>query len=589
MPAKMYPECVNINEIDSEYKIYNSLKNNLDESYHVFHSLDIWGLDLNNNQYRGEADFVIFHRQKGFLVIEAKNGANISFKGDRWYYSSGELMSHGGPFKQAEANCRKLRKCISEKIPGISSKCKYLSAVWFHGMKKSDIDKIDFPPSVNLSILLSKDDLENPKKIIDNIFDINIEIGYNRIVKTELSKEDEDKIINKVLYPEFCAAELKGLDKAKYIFDKLLDEQERVLYYIEEQKTALINGAAGTGKTFIALKKAKIDADRGEKVLFLCYNTMLHNHLKENYSYKNIDYYTLDGLAKRYDCMREENVLKGDYKKLKVVLENLISEFPYKHIIIDEGQDFFFSEGAIIVSTLYEIIKLLDGTFYMFYDKNQLVQYSLSIDDKQDQYSKLIQYIKDPDCKLTLYKNCRNTRNIATTSYKIFGNDIKLNLLNDYNSELNPQIFINTDKSICLYKIDEIIDDYKKFSDDIVILTCASESGKNESILSPYIKNGKYKGCLFTTSRKFKGCEADIVILVDVKKKHFLDSKVKLVYYTGTSRARYGLTLICSLEEYECRDIVCALDASPLYKFKRPGTAVLASRLNSKLLLNDSN
>lgn len=43
----------------------------------------------------------------------------------------------------------------------------------------------------------------------------------------------------------------------------------------------------------------------------------------------------------------------------------------------------------------------------MFYDRLQLVQ-----------SSHIPKYISEADCKLTLYRNCRNTENIAITSLK---------------------------------------------------------------------------------------------------------------------------------------------------------------------------
>ena len=43
--------------------------------------------------------------------------------------------------------------------------------------------------------------------------------------------------------------------------------------------------------------------------------------------------------------------------------------------------------------------------FYIFYDKYQLIQ-----------GAEIPEYIRETDCKLTLYTNCRNTENIAQTA-----------------------------------------------------------------------------------------------------------------------------------------------------------------------------
>ncbi len=51
--------------------------------------------------------------------------------------------------------------------------------------------------------------------------------------------------------------------------------------------------------------------------------------------------------------------------------------------------------------------------------------------------------------------------------------------------------------------------------------------------------NGKYKGVKYTTCRKFKGLEADAVILIDVDESIF-EEEHKLLYYVGTSCVGYS-------------------------------------------------
>ena len=103
-------------------------------------------------------------------------------------------------------------------------------------------------------------------------------------------------------------------------------------------------------------------------------------------------------------------------------------------------------------------------------------------------------------------------------------------------------------------KIDTIInelsaDGYK----DIVILTCKTEA---TSILSDVARDGKYKRKYkFTTCRKFKGLEADVVILIDVDSDTFEPENV-LRFYVGTSRARIKLEITAVLSDEECKKIL---------------------------------
>ena len=48
----------------------------------------------------------------------------------------------------------------------------------------------------------------------------------------------------------------------------------------------------------------------------------------------------------------------------------------------------------------------------------------------------------------------------------------------------------------------------------------------------------------FTTARKFKGLEADVVILVDVDESAFSNEENKRLFYVGASRAKHNLDII---------------------------------------------
>ena len=63
---------------------------------------------------------------------------------------------------------------------------------------------------------------------------------------------------------------------------------------------------------------------------------------------------------------------------------------------------------------------------------------------------------------------------------------------------------------------------------------------------------------MFTTCRKFKGLEADAVILLDVDKTTFEPENV-LVFYVGTSRARIKLEITAILSDNDCKDILTSI------------------------------
>ena len=366
-----------------------------------------------------------------------------------------------------------------------------------------------------------------------------------------------------------------AVDGAHMIFHKLLKEQSAVLNFLDEQRTAVINGAAGTGKTLVAVEKAKRHARRGEKVLFLCFNSQLKDYLSENFADENIEYSTIAGFACRL-C----HTPKPDYDALERLLMTMWENksFPYRHVIVDEGQDFGSDDIAEVLETMKSIIEETteDGSFYVFYDKLQLIQ-----------ARKLPPFLADADCKLTLYRNCRNTENIAKTSLGPIS-DRAPKLIENCLVGAPAKLHYCSNADSVLAEVDGAIDGL--FSDevrDIVILTCKTE---NDSILTPHLVNGGYpagkKSIRFTTCRKFKGLEAAAVILVDVDKTTFTgnDGQNVLLYYVGTSRARLRLDVIAQLDDSDCLAVLEALGKAG--KAKRPRRD-LARALNAVAQIAD--
>lgn len=87
---------------------------------------------------------------------------------------------------------------------------------------------------------------------------------------------------------------------------------------------------------------------------------------------------------------------------------------------------------------------------------------------------------------------------------------------------------------------------------DIVIL---SPKTAETSVLSEYLVNEKYMNYNFSTCRKFKGLEADAILFVDIDKDTFSERN-KMLFYVGTSRARFALNLYYVMSEDECEFVL---------------------------------
>lgn len=592
--AIMYPEKCDINEIDREYQIFEALKL-LDDNYRVFHSFNSVYINKKRHIEEHEIDFVIFHPEKGILVIEAKNGRNISYdpKTDIWQYASKNLIHGGkGPFEQVRKNERFLRNLLNSEFSG-NLQCKFVYAVWFHAMEQKQINMLPILKSEK-ELILPQEALGNPQEYIERMF------SYDDFRQTNLNPNTV-RVIENMLAAEFEveAGAYSGMNYNKYIFKRLSQEQARVLDFLDEQKFAAINGAAGTGKTFVALEKAKKCANQGENVLFLCFTRELRDRLaNENKNYPLIDIKTIDKLA--FDLGATKINQKGKVIADMQALINKIQtdEFAsrYKNIIIDEAQDFgqarmdydVISDDLVeeknVINALHDVTLAQDGTFYLFYDKNQQI---LS--------EKLPQYIQDAECKITLHKNCRNTKQIAITSGKVL-KDFKVNVYEHYVDDKYPELYIEKDFNKRIQILDKIIADFKaNVSKDIVILSCKS---MHKTELAPYLKEFiipkspkndyekkvfRYKNeTPFYTCGAFKGAEADAVILVDIEKTHITDEAKKLNFYTGASRARFALAYICDFSEDDCKDVLKSISKKPIDEYL-PLQVSFADEMQSEL------
>ncbi len=210
---------------------------------------------------------------------------------------------------------------------------------------------------------------------------------------------------------------------------------------------------------------------------------------------------------------------------------------------------------------MLDITKAAGGYFYVFYDKNQLVH-------KWDQST--INWLKKLDCQLVLSKNCRNTFEIASTAYSPVAID---------NVILAQQISgdtpcLNNYPSIerAIEGIAETIRFYtteKGFKrSQITILTLKT---LQKSILAGRESVGGYRltneldgeGILFTTARKYKGLESDVVIMIDFDEDSFKDDNAKNVFYVASSRTKHCLTIIASLDAAAMAKIITDLGGIP--------------------------
>jgi DNA helicase IV len=156
------------------------------------------------------------------------------------------------------------------------------------------------------------------------------------------------------------------------------------------------------------------------------------------------------------------------------------------------------------------------------------------------------------DCRLVLYKNCRNTAEISESLRCIGKIETKGYVNDNHGNKPLVQFFAKEKKK-------EIIESIESFVNtsigegislaDIVILTVNTLKHSIltdvKSISKIPISNKQELGKVwFTTVRRFKGLEAKAVLVVDAKTSEMPKELTRRLMYVGCSRATSKLKVI---------------------------------------------
>jgi superfamily I DNA/RNA helicase len=320
--------------------------------------------------------------------------------------------------------------------------------------------------------------------------------------------------------------------------------QNNYIDFISSYPQAFIVGGAGTGKTWIGVKKANILEIEGKKVLFVCYNKKLIDFIKKTTNNSNIDFYTFDGLA--YDILGESKywTLKQRDNSLSGIFDNINFEMVKKYdaIIVDEAQD-FAEEWAITLRSLLKDES--NSVLYVFYDKEQ------NIFNKDFKNGFLIDsppfYLKE---------NIRNTANIYKWAVEQtgYGSLSFANTIEGASPEISRIKTKNNVKRHLNSLLNRLIKHEYVSNQSVTIL---SNRKKENSALCGVDELGSFiitekdrwetveNEIAFSTLQSFKGLESDVIIYLDHSRKGAIDDEIRRrQQYIAYTRARFYLYVI---------------------------------------------
>lgn len=544
-------------ENEPERKVAEALCMQLPRQVLVFHSYpwmrperDLRRPSKKEVLREGEADFVIVHPRFGVLVVEVKGGKMFYRPETGEWDREGATHRVKDPFEQASNNMHALEVLMMDRsfrnyrqLPFARARCVIFPHSDYSGT---------MPPGADPKILFGAKDLATISDKIENLFRCQPYVPNEALSETVLNGITQALTSTFKLVPALWCE----IEEQERLIHRFTADQIRILDVLRGYPRAAIQGVAGSGKTMLAMAKARGFAEEGKRVLFVCFNEMLATWLESQLppAYKELltirNYHKLCRERVREAGLKWPNVTDVEEffkKEAPVLLEQAIDLQPdrgFDAVVVDEGQDF--------QRAWWDTIELInkrptEGDLYVFYDPDQQI------------FNQALEAMPDLGPPFELPVNCRNTGKIAAHCGNILGKEIRVNA--GAPSGKSPVfIFAATaieQREAVEKQVTEWISNQARLrSDQIAVITRGRvEKSSMSGVLSvankPVVgsiedwKNGK--GILVTSLYRFKGLEADALILVDVetpdpnappfgfRPEHF---------YVGCSRAKHLLTVV---------------------------------------------
>jgi UvrD-like helicase C-terminal domain/Nuclease-related domain/AAA domain len=554
MPA-MIPNAIDPNAPTSERRVFDLLKCIPDsQQWIVLHSL---GLSNSYSGEYGEVDFVVIIPDSGIVCLEVKGGG-VSCTNGIWSTVDQHGARHDykrSPFAQVREGMWKLVSAIRTHFGENSPEagCAIGWTVVFPDITSP-------PPTTEFrrDEVIDRNDLQGDWKA--RLMNTPSLLAAQRN-RGKPSRSTCERLL-KFLRPDF--------ERIGTVSSDLWDTEERIRSLTEEQyafldalaanRTCLVYGPAGTGKTLLAVEAAKRSASNGHPTLLTCFNRNLGRWLSRSVEGVQLTSLASGNLHKilrdrilrssiadeflRLEARAESRFFSEDYYELGALAIAEIGE-RFGTVLIDEVQDFPMKGLAQVVKEWTgghpaHIMLFGDFAHQAIYDASTRLR---------DQVTAAFPGLTS----FALSLNCRNTRMIAKQIELVAGS------YGGRISERQPEghtveYFYHSGDEEQITHLEQVgmtlrRQGYKP--EDIIILSPTRfETGPlaRLSRLANWpvndFENAGPQEIARSTIHAFKGLERSVVILADIDTRDAAEADNLL--YVGMSRARTRLFLLCS-------------------------------------------
>ncbi len=521
--AIMYPKNIaQYAPTDSEQLVYYELQHQLPDSFEVFYSVS-WTYSKNGKREKSEADFVVLSPDYGFLCLEVKGGYGIRVDDNEWTildHTYGDRKLSRSPYEQAEASMYFFKNAYANEY-SIDYQGIFGAGVIFPFYAVNDIEKLSNRSEVCTIDSTGLNDLYNRIKKLFKYWS-GSSFGF-RLYEKNQHKTFVEIIRKRIAIDAAAGALVKYKERQLDVINRV---QDGYIYFLSNIRQFYVRGGAGTGKTWIAMKMAELEAqDPNKKVLLLCASPHLAKMMWEKTD-KTIQVYDIESLINKIS----KNPQAYKAPKYAGVVDSVEEDVEkYDAIFIDEAQD-FSEDLAFLAKSL--LVDEKESRLGVFYDDIQVV--------RNDSFGDAFMISTPP---FLLHENIRNTANIYSWAME--------------NTELGTDVIVNpvegpwpvteniNDKKHLAHRLENL---FKKFLEDedlssnsLVILVENTENFINGfggaiakwKLVKEYT-NDKDE-IKVSSVVDFKGLESDMIIYIHGQKT------ADNLNYIAYTRARYYL------------------------------------------------